>query len=67
MSASNCKSTYLSFCLKGSKQSCEKKQDELEDEVTDSTSENIETVNNDDKSKQNQLPKRKRKKVNKCD
>ena len=64
MSASNCKSTYLSFCLKGSKQSCEKKQDELEDEMTDS-SENIETINNDDKSKQNQLSKRKHKKVNK--
>ena len=64
MSASNCKSTYQSFCSKGSKQSCEKKQDELEDEMTD-TSVNVETVNNDDKSKQNQLSKRKHKKVNK--
>ena len=64
MSASNCKSTYQFFCLKGSKQSCEKKQDELEDELTDSNSENVKTVNNDDKSKQNQLSKRKHKK---CD
>ena len=51
------------LCLKGSKQICEKKQDELEDQLSDTCSENVDTGNKDDTCKE-KPSKRKRKKVN---